>query len=62
MLIARAIKEGVKVIFAEPQFDKRSVKTVAEAIGGVVLTINPLEKDVLNNLENIAKNIENALK
>ncbi len=62
MLISEAKKEGVKIIFAEPQFDRRSAETVAQAIGGVVVTIDPLEKDVLNNLENIAKNIKNALK
>ena len=49
-------------IFVEPQFDKKSAKAIAEAIGGTVVTIDPLRKNVLENLEEIAEAIEKSLK
>ncbi|EKD38841.1 MAG: hypothetical protein ACD_75C00593G0003, partial [uncultured bacterium] len=33
-LITKARKEGVKIIFVQPQFDTKSAETVARAIGG----------------------------
>jgi zinc transport system substrate-binding protein len=60
-LIARARKEDVHIIFVQPQFDKRSAEAIAEAIDGAVLTIDPFEKDVLRNLEDIAQKIEGSL-
>jgi len=60
-LIARARKEDVHIIFVQPQFDKRSADAIAGAINGTVITIDPLEKDVLRNLEDIAQKIEGSL-
>jgi zinc transport system substrate-binding protein len=60
-LIKRARKDNVKVIFVQPQFAKKYARTVAEAIGGAVVPINPLARDYLKNLENIAENLKKAL-
>ena len=64
--IERLIKEAgelyVNIIFVEPQFDKKSAKAIAEAIGGTVVTIDPLRKNVLENLEEIAEAIEKSFK
>lgn len=60
-LIAKARKEDVHIIFVQPQFDKRSGDAIAGAINGTVITINPLETDVLKNLEDIAQKIEGSL-
>jgi len=60
-LINQAIEDSVKVIFVQPQFSARSTKAVAEAIGGVVVLIDPLAKDYLQNLEDIAEKIVRVL-
>ena len=60
-LIEQARKDGVRVIFVQPQFDQKSAKTIAEAIGGTVVAIDPLEKDVFANLRHIGDEIEKAL-
>jgi zinc transport system substrate-binding protein len=60
-LIARARKEDVHIIFVQPQFDKRGAEAIAKAIDGAVVTIDPLEKDVLRNLEDIAQKVEGSL-
>ncbi len=61
-LIMRARREKIKIIFVSPQFDRKSAETIAKAIEGAVVSIDPLEKDVLNNLEDIAENIEGSLR
>ncbi len=53
-LVARAKDENVKVIFVQPQFDQRSAQSVAAAIGGSVVVIDPLRKNVIDNLVDIA--------
>ena len=60
-LIKEARADDVKIIFVQPQFDRRSAETVAQAIGGVVVAMDPLAKDVLANLEDIAVKVEKAL-
>jgi zinc transport system substrate-binding protein len=60
-LIEKATADKVKIIFVQPQFNQKSAMAVAEAIGGTVMAIDPLAKDVLKNLEAIANNIEKAL-
>jgi zinc transport system substrate-binding protein len=59
-LIDAAGKEGVKIIFVQPQFDQTSAKTIASSIGGAVVALDPLAKDVLNNFSVIADKLEGA--
>jgi len=59
-IIQRARAEGVQIIFVQPQFDSRSAKAVAEAIDGVVVPMDPLAKDVLANLKEMADKIKGA--
>ncbi len=61
-LIKEAARENVKIIFVQPQFDSNGVKTIASAINGKVVSINPLGRDVINNLKIIAQSIRDALK
>ncbi len=56
----QAKAEGVKVVFVQPQFDQSSARSLAEAIGGEVRNLDPLEKDVLANLRLIAETIASA--
>ncbi len=57
-LITRAKAEGVKVIFVQPQFDQRSAESVAAAIGGSVVTMDPLRRDVVENVVEIAAQLQ----
>ena len=56
---ARELK--AKVIFVQPQFSKKSAKLVAEAIGGKVVAMDPLARDVFSNLEKMALTVRGAL-
>lgn len=60
-LIEQAKREQVKVIFVQPQFDKRSAKQVARAIGGRVVPIDPLAADYADNLREVARLIAEAV-
>lgn len=57
-LIEKAKSENVKIIFIQPQFDRHSAQAVADAIGGRILLINDMEKDVLANLQDMAGKIQ----
>jgi len=61
-LIDWAKKQGVRVIFVQPQFSRKSAEAIAKAIGGVVVPMDPLAKDYVRNLEEMAAKIENALR
>ena len=60
-LIVKARKDNVKVIFVQDQVDPRTAKTVAQAIGGRVLPLNPLAENVMENLQKMAASIRSAL-
>jgi zinc transport system substrate-binding protein len=59
-LVRQARSDGVRVIFLQPQFDPSSARAVARAIGGVVLPLDDLAKDVLVNLSDMAEKIAAA--
>ena len=61
-LIQKARADGVTTVFVQPQFDPRSARVVAEALGGQVVSIDGLGKDVVANIEDIATKIEVAMK
>ena len=60
LLIGQAKREHVKVIFVQPQFDRKSATQVARAINGHVVAIDPLSPDYENNLRKVAKLIVEA--
>ncbi len=60
-LISRAKAEKVKVVFVQPQFDRKSAQAVAHAIGGEVVPLDPLAEDVAGNLKIMAEKIQSAL-
>ncbi len=61
-LIRQAKEDRVHTIFVQPQFDSKSANTVALAINGTVVAIDPLDQEVLHNLAAIATAIEQALR
>ncbi|MCK5695708.1 MAG: zinc ABC transporter substrate-binding protein [Desulfobacula sp.] len=61
-IIKRAKKQKIRVIFAQPQFDRNTAQKIASAINGVVVFIDPLAYDYMANMKNIAQSIAGVLK
>ncbi len=61
-LVQKAKSENARIIFVQPQFDPHSAQAVADAIGGRVVPVNDMEKDVLANLRDIAGKIGKAFR
>ena len=61
-LIEKARAEGVKTIFVQSQFDPHAATAIAEALGGRIVPIDGLAKDVPENLETIASKIESSFR
>ncbi len=59
-LIQQARQDNTATVFTQPQFDDQSARMAAEAIGGRVVTIDPLAEDVLANLKNIGDTLSDA--
>ncbi len=59
-LVEKAKAEGIKTVFVQPQYDPHSARAVAEAVGGEVVPMNGLAKDVLADLEDIAEKVKTA--
>ena len=61
-LIEKAKAEGVTTVFVQPQYAPESAQAVADAIGGKVVAINGLGRDVIADIEDIALKIEIAMR
>ncbi|HOV32799.1 MAG TPA: zinc ABC transporter substrate-binding protein [Candidatus Hydrogenedens sp.] len=57
LLMERMQKENSHIIFVQPQFDPKPAEMIAKGIGGKVEIVNDFERNVLNNLLNIAEKI-----
>jgi zinc transport system substrate-binding protein len=60
-LIEEAREEGIKVIFAQPEFSTRSAEIIADEIGGEVLLVSPLAEDWPGNLLRAAETLAEVL-
>jgi zinc transport system substrate-binding protein len=60
-LIEQAESAGVRVIFVQPQFSQKSAQTIATEIGGAVVPIDPLARDYIENLERLARAVQEGL-
>jgi zinc transport system substrate-binding protein len=60
-LIKKAKAENILVIFVQPQFDSRTAETVATAIDGKVVHLDPLAENPVRNLGNMASEVSQAL-
>jgi len=60
-LIERARERQVRIVFVQPQFSRTGAEAVAEAIGGVVVPLDPLAEDYVENLREMARRIAEAL-
>ncbi len=61
-LIEHAREQGIKLIFAQPQFSTKSAALVAREINGQVIFADPLAADWPANLREVARKIETAAK
>ncbi len=59
-LIQHARENNIHVIFAQPQFSKKSAKVIAREIDGQVIVADPLAEDWFGNLRAVAKKIKTA--
>ncbi len=60
-LITVAREEGIKVIFAQPEFSTQKAEVIAREIGGEVVLINPLAEDWLGNMRLVADTFARVL-
>jgi zinc transport system substrate-binding protein len=59
-MIEQARRDGIRVIFVQPQLNPASAEQVAQAIGGQVAVIDPLSGDYFENLKQVADLIAGA--
>jgi len=60
-LITQSKKEGIKIVFVQPQISTKSAETIAKAIGGEVIFADPLREDWERNLRDQAEKFKEAL-
>jgi len=60
-VIDLARREGIRVIFVQAQFSRRDAHTVADAIGGRVVAVDPLAADYMKNLLQTARAFREAM-
>jgi len=61
-LIQLARKDGIHVVFVQPQFSEKSADTIARAINGKVMAADPLADNWAENLEKVAAAFAQVLK
>ncbi|NPE30458.1 zinc ABC transporter solute-binding protein [Methanococcoides sp. SA1] len=60
-IIDKAEEKNIKTIFVQAQFSKQSAETIASAIDGKVVVVDPLAKDYVGNLEIISEAFSEGL-
>ena len=60
-LIEKAKKEGVKVIFVQPQFSLHIAQAIAKEIGGAVAPLDDLPENYIQSMDEMAKKLADAL-
>lgn len=61
-VIKLAKRNGITVVFAQPQFSEKSARIVADALDGQVVPADPLAEDWDTNLRRVARAIRDALR
>jgi len=56
-IIDLAKKENIKTIFVQKQFNSKSVEAIAEQIDGIVISLDPLDRNYVENLKKIGEKI-----
>ncbi len=53
--------ENIRIIFVQPQYSKKSARTIAEATSRAVVPLDPLARDHLDNLRRMAEAVREGL-
>jgi len=53
-LISFAREHDIRAVFVQPQFSKRSARTIADAVGGTVVEADPMAEDWFVNMRKVA--------
>jgi zinc transport system substrate-binding protein len=61
-IITEAREAGIRVIFVQAQFSTAAAESVARAIGGQVIPIDPLAEDMIANTRVVAEALTRALR
>ena len=61
-LIQQAKSDHVHIIFVQKQFPTRAAKSIAQAIQGMVIPLDPLAEDLPQNFKIIAEHLEQGFK
>jgi len=61
-IIEEIIKQNVKIIFVQPEFQSNSIKIITDATSAAVVSVNPLSYNYLDNLSYIANTLDKSLK
>ena len=59
-IIKTAKKNNIKVIIAQPEFSTKSATIIANEIGGKVIKVSPMQKNIVANLKKITDTIAQA--
>ena len=54
MMINTAKNYNITTVYSEPQYDPKFMQSIATQIGGNVVTVNDLDENYLENMQNIA--------
>jgi ABC-type Zn uptake system ZnuABC Zn-binding protein ZnuA len=57
-----ARRENIRAVFVEPQFESRSAKAVADAIGGRIEWMDPMARDIFGSLRSFTLALVRAFK
>jgi zinc transport system substrate-binding protein len=60
-LIERAKRDGVRVLFGQPQFAPRHAELIASEIGARLVEVDPLARDWMENLRSLTMALRQAL-
>jgi len=60
-IIDLAKESGIKTIFVQPQFSRKSAKIIAKELDAKIILADPMSYDWANNLSSVAKIFESAL-
>lgn len=61
-VIEEAKREGIRVIFVPPRFNRRLVEGVAGELGAQIRVLDPLRGDYLRNMEEVAEEIARSFR
>lgn len=60
-LVEEAGRDGVRYIFVQPQFSRKTAEAVAREIGAILVPLDPLAENYMENMRNMGNSIRKTL-